>query len=62
MAFRAPARASNRYEVMIGRSLAACVHPLAAWRSRVRSFRVLLLAGYFTAGYLTVLVGITLFE
>jgi hypothetical protein len=29
--------------------------------SRVRSFRVLLLAGYFTAGYVTVPVAITLF-
>jgi hypothetical protein len=56
-----PARASNRLEVLIGRSLAACVHPLAAWRSRARSFRVMLLVGYFAAGYVTVLVAITVF-
>jgi hypothetical protein len=48
-------RASNRTEILLGRSLAACVHPLAAWHARARSFRVLLLAGYFAIGYLTVL-------
>ena len=53
-------RSSNRCEVLIGRSLAACVHPQAAWVSTVRSFRLLLLAGYFTAGYITVLAALTL--
>jgi hypothetical protein len=48
-------RVSRRHEILLGRSLAACAHPLAAWRSRIRSFRVLVLAGYFTAGYVTVL-------
>jgi hypothetical protein len=61
MASHVSARASNRLEVLIGRSLAACVHPLAAWRSGARSFRVMLLAGYFAAGYVTVLVAITVF-
>jgi hypothetical protein len=56
MASSIRAQQSNRCEVLIGRSLAACVHPFAAWRSRARSFRVLVLAGYFTAGYLTVLM------
>ena len=52
---------SNRWhEVLIGRSLAACVHPMAAWQSKVRSFRLLLVAGYFAVGYVTVLVAITL--
>jgi hypothetical protein len=53
-------RSSNRCEVLIGRSLAACVHPTAAWESTVRSFRVLLLAGYFAAGYVTVLAALAL--
>jgi hypothetical protein len=49
-------RVSTRLEVLIGRSLAAIVHPYAAWRvhsSPVR--RLLLLAGYSTIGYVTVL-------
>jgi hypothetical protein len=48
------------HEVLIGRSLAACVHPMAAWQSKARSFRLLLVAGYFAVGYVTVLVAITL--
>jgi hypothetical protein len=51
---------NNRGEVLVGRTMAACVHPLAAWHSRVRSFRVLLLAGYFAAGYLAGLVAIVM--
>jgi hypothetical protein len=37
--------------MLIGRTLAACLHPMAAWRSPARSYRVLLLVGYFTGGY-----------
>jgi hypothetical protein len=48
------ARSSSRWhEVLIGRSMAACVHPMAAWQSKARSYRVLLVAGYFVAGYLS---------
>jgi hypothetical protein len=47
-----PYRAANRWETLAGRTIAACIHPTAAWRSTVRSFRVLLLAGYFAAGYI----------
>jgi hypothetical protein len=48
-------RSIHRVEVLIGRTLAACIHPLAAWRHTVRSFRLLLVAGYFAAGYVGVL-------
>ncbi len=48
------------HEVLLGRSLAACVHPMAAWQSKARSFRVLLVAGYFAVGYVTVLAAIAL--
>ena len=51
---RRPNRPSTRSEVFIGRSLAICAHPIAAWRTTVRSFRVVLVAGYFAAAYLTV--------
>ena len=48
-------RPSTRSEIFIGRSLAICAHPIAAWRTAARSMRVILLAGYFTAGYVAVL-------
>jgi len=51
----APYRRANRWEILAGRTLAACVHPRAAWHSTVGSFRVLLVAGYFAAGYIGVL-------
>jgi len=33
---------------------------VAAWQSRAKSFRVLLVAGYFAMGYATVLAAIAL--
>jgi hypothetical protein len=60
MASHTPSSSSRWHEVLIGRSLAACIHPLAAWQSRARSFRVLLVAGYFAMGYVTVLAAIAL--
>jgi hypothetical protein len=56
----ASARSANRWEILAGRTLAACVHPAAAWHSTVRSFRVLLIAGYFAAGYIGALAMIML--
>jgi hypothetical protein len=51
-----------RAEVLFGRTLAACIHPIAAWRYDIRSFRVLLLAGYFTAGFIAVLLAVVLMD
>ena len=48
-------RPSNRVEIMIGRSLAACVHPYAAWRVSSRSGRLTILIGYTVIGYVAVL-------
>ena len=42
-------------ETLIGRSLAFCLHPSAAWRILTPARRLLLLAAYFGAGYVTVL-------
>lgn len=53
-------RPSTRSEIFIGRSLAICAHPVAAWRTTAKSMRVILFAGYFAAGYVTVLALITL--
>jgi hypothetical protein len=55
-------RSILRVEVLFGRTLAACIHPIAAWRYDIRSFRVLLLAGYFTAGYIAVLLAVVLMD
>jgi hypothetical protein len=49
-------RPSTRTEIFIGRSLAICAHPIAAWRTTARSVRFRLVAGYFSAAYLTAFV------
>ncbi|MGH9257722.1 MAG: hypothetical protein ACRD3C_24450 [Vicinamibacterales bacterium] len=51
---------SSRCEVLAGRTVAACVHPLAAWSCARRSFRVLLVAGYVAAGYVAALTAMVL--
>jgi len=43
------------FDVVIGRSLACCAHPVVAWRRLPASGRVLLIAAYVSASYLTVL-------
>jgi hypothetical protein len=53
-------RPSSRSEIFIGRSLAICAHPVAAWRTAAKSMRVILLAGYFAAAYVAVLALMTL--
>jgi hypothetical protein len=60
MASHLLASSSRWHEVLLGRSMAACVHPVAAWHSKARFFRVLLVASYFVAGYLSCLVAIAL--
>jgi hypothetical protein len=47
-----PDRPSTRMEILIGRSLAVCVHPVAAWRSGSTAARLQFFAGYFVASYL----------
>jgi hypothetical protein len=42
-------------EIAIGRGLALCLHPTAAWRIVSTRGRVLLVAAYVGAGYLAVL-------
>lgn len=47
-------RRAHRVETLVGRSLAICVNPYAAWRSRSTNNRALLLLAYFTVSYLLV--------
>lgn len=42
---------SSKVEIVIGRSLAACAHPQAAWHLG-RKGRIPVVIGYFIAGYL----------
>jgi len=51
-------RASTRLEILLGRSLAACVDPIAAWRSGSTSARVEFFVGYFVAGYVLVFLAL----
>jgi len=45
-------------EILLGRSLAFCLHPTAAWRVLPPTRRALLVGAYFGAGYVGVLVAL----
>jgi hypothetical protein len=47
-------RPSTRTEIMIGRTLASCVHPFAAWRLSAHR-RALIVVTYSAAAYIIVL-------
>jgi hypothetical protein len=57
---RLPQGRATTGPVLLGRALAACVHPVAAWRSRSRDFRLHVVAGYFIAGYVLTLIALVL--
>jgi len=42
-------------ELAIGRALACCAHPAISWRRLPASGRVMLVAAYVSASYVTVL-------
>lgn len=46
-------RPSTRTEILIGRSLAECAHPWAAWRLSSSWERLRLIVGYAIIGYIT---------
>ena len=46
------------FEVLLGRSAAFCVHPLAAWRRLPTTGRVLLVGAYFSGSYVAVLTAL----
>jgi hypothetical protein len=53
-----PDRPSTPLEILIGRSMAAVVHPVAAWRSGSKAARLHFLAGYFVASYVLVFLAL----
>jgi hypothetical protein len=52
-------RAATRIETLIGRGVAVCAHPSAAWRLEHRQTRLLLVGGYFVIGFVGVLTALT---
>jgi hypothetical protein len=50
-----PRQASSPLEILIGRSLAAIAHPVAAWRVFSPTRRLLLLFGYSIVAYIATL-------
>jgi hypothetical protein len=53
-------RPSNRLEIVMGRSMAICLHPVAAWLSRSQRKRLILVGGYVGAGYVVGLIALLL--
>jgi hypothetical protein len=45
-------------EIMIGRSLALCVHPVAAWRVGSIRARLVVVVAYFAASYAAILAAL----
>jgi hypothetical protein len=43
------------FEIVVGRWLAVCAHPVCAWRRHGTSARFLVVTSYFAAGYVGVL-------
>jgi hypothetical protein len=48
-------------EIVIGRALAFCLHPRAAWRILPASGRAFVIAAYACAGYVVGLTALMLF-
>jgi hypothetical protein len=49
-------------ELVIGRWLALCSHPLAAWRVLPASGRLLIVASYFASSYAAALLALLVFS
>jgi len=45
-------------ELVVGRAMAACAHPFAAWRVLSPSGRMIIVTAYFAAAYITILAGL----
>jgi hypothetical protein len=51
---------ARRLEVLVGRSLAMCVHPYAAWRLYSTRGRLFVLFTYLAASYAVMLIALFL--
>ena len=50
--------AMNTWEIVLGRWLAFCAHPVCAWRARSPRAKLVVLMSYFAAGYVSVFVAL----
>ena len=46
------------FEIVLGRWLAVCAHPICAWRRPGTAARLLVVTSYFAAAYVTVLMAL----
>jgi hypothetical protein len=53
---------NHRTEVLLGRSFAACRYPVAAWHRFSVKWRIVTVAAYATAGYVTTLAVLFAFK
>lgn len=51
---------NNDLATIVGRFVAACVHPYAAWRAFSAPKRLLIAIGYFAAAFISVLTALLL--
>jgi hypothetical protein len=57
----ASAQDVRSFEILIGRGLACCVHPQAAWRATTRKGRAFVICAYAAAGFVTTLTALVYF-
>jgi hypothetical protein len=50
-----------RLEVLVGRAMAMCAHPYAAWRSHSTKGRAVVVVAYIAASYFVVLCALMTF-
>ena len=53
---------STRIEIALGRSMAVCAHPVAAWRVLSKPRRVLLATFYGAVSYVSVLAALLILK
>ena len=51
----ATARGVKAFEILLGRGLACCLHPQAAWRVTTRTGREFVICAYAAGGFVTTL-------
>jgi hypothetical protein len=50
------------FEVLIGRGLACCIHPHAAWQATTRAGRAFVICTYAAGGFVTTLAALLYFS
>jgi len=50
------------FEILLGRGLAWCVHPRAAWRVLTRSGRAFVICAYAAGGFVMTMTALLLFS